>query len=164
MTDNDHDSNCLCYGVASEAMEQLEWLRLTILELMEEKPRAVNGLLEILREEIEGSVIPALQRLIYDMEDGHEEEALCEHNDGCFAHHHKDLRSPLPKKSSSAIPDSTSYEADDEDAVDDSSKSKLEWFNCFNIFVSLLYYFFKSICFSVYSLREKYCDNDFFWS
>ena len=96
--DDDDNSNCECDLIANEAMELVDWLRITILQFMERKPRAINAILEIFREEMEGSMIPHMERLLYDMEDGNEEEALCQHNDGCYAQHHKNLRSHLPKK------------------------------------------------------------------
>ena len=97
-SDDDDDSNCECDLIANKAMELIDWLRITILEFMERKPRAVNGILEIFREEMEGSMIPHMERLLYDMEDGNEEEALCQHNDGCYAQQHKNLRMHLPSK------------------------------------------------------------------
>ena len=98
--DDDHDDNykCECDLIANEAMELIDWLRITVLKFMELKPRAVNAILEIFREEMEGSMIPHMERLLYDMEDGNEEEALCQHNDGCYAQQHKNLRTHLPSK------------------------------------------------------------------
>ena len=89
---------CECDLIADEAMELIDWLRITVLEFMERKPRAVNAILEIFREEMEGSMIPHMERLLYDMEDGNEEEALCQHNDGCRAQQHKNLRAHLPSE------------------------------------------------------------------
>ena len=89
---------CQCEFIADEAMELIDWLRITVLEFMERKPRAVNAILEIFREEMEGSMIPHMERLLYDMEDGNEEEALCQHNDGCYAQQHKNLLTHLPSK------------------------------------------------------------------
>ena len=103
-SDDDDDDDvvdnykCECDLIADEAMELIDWLRITILEFMERKPRAVNAILEIFREEMEGSMIPHMERLLYDMEDGNEEEALCQHNDGCYAQQHKNLRTHLPSK------------------------------------------------------------------
>ena len=82
---------CECDLIADEAMELIDWLRITVLEFMERKPRAVNAILEIFREEMEGSMIPHMERLLYDMEDGNEEEALCQHNHGCYAQQHKNV-------------------------------------------------------------------------
>ena len=102
-SDDDDDDvvdnyNCECDLIADEAMELIDWLRITVLEFMERKPRAVNAILEIFREEMEGSMIPHMERLLYDMEDGNEEEALCQHNDGCYAQQHKNLCTHLPSK------------------------------------------------------------------
>ena len=92
MTDDNNNSNCECYDVASEAMGELDWLRGYILELMEENPRAINAILEVLTEEINESVMPSLDRLIRDVEN-EGEDALFEYNTGCPAQEHKDLRS-----------------------------------------------------------------------
>ena len=103
-SDDDDDDDvvdnykCECDLIADEAMELIDWLRITVLKFMERKPRAVNAILEIFREEMEGSMIPHMERLLYDMEDGNEEEALCQHNDGCYAQQHKNLRTHLASK------------------------------------------------------------------